>query len=915
MGLAGPTLTGPTFNIAEELAKKQKEISVSEFFERNKQLLGFDSPTRAILTAVKEAVDNSLDACEEASILPDLRIVIEEVDKKRSIYHVTVEDNGPGIVRQQVPNVFARLLYGSRFHAIRQSRGQQGIGISAVVMYSQLTTGRASVVRSKIGPDAAPHEFELRLDTKRNMPDVLRDEVILWDDKEHGTRFECWLVARYQRGRQSVYEYLRDVAIVNPHAQVVFTEPDGRVVTFHRGTDRLPKPALEIQPHPHGILLGTMLKMARASQEHRLVSFLQKEFSRVSPRVAKEVATKASIDEDARPADLSAEQAERIVSAFRQVKIMAPQTDCLSPIGPLLIRKGLRKETKADLIVTETRPAAVTGGSPFQVEAGLAYGGDMSPEEPIQILRFANRVPLLYQQGGCAITHAIEKVNWRRYGLDQRGGAGIPHGPMILLVHVASVKVPFTSESKEAVADDPEILEEVDKALKDIGRMLQRHVKKKGRLSRMKDKEDLIRQLLPVIASKSAEILGRPVPPIEPIVAKIMNMVLLHGDVSYDGKARRHRVSVDVTNYTRAAKTFTLYCLMGAPVQMGAVDPKPRVHAPDLVGWYISKMGVGARQNLAFELLDTEPDDFSSEELDLYVDGIDPELANGVEVWDQEAYEEARRQATGEHAEGWIEVDESAVVRTEGGLEELPSNGAEDELPEEGEEEELTEEDDELAEAEDGPAGKGRADGDGTATAKARGGGGAGGAAVVKASARGASKLDALEGPKRAVDPDEGTSPMRGPPPRAARAAPSPPATAPPRAPRAASAPAPATARTSASVSAHASPAPGKAPKAPPQAPKASAPAPRAPTPSPRAPPAPPRAVVPAPRLAAAPAPKHGNAPRSTGAPRAEGAPRKAPEQGAAKAHEAAPARKPKAAGKQAAIVDFGDDEFRMEAS
>jgi DNA topoisomerase-6 subunit B len=338
-------MPGTAFNIADELAKKQKEISVSEFFERNKQLLGFDSPTRAIITSVKEAVDNSLDACEEAGILPEILVTLEEVNKKRNIYKLTVEDNGPGIVRKQIPNVFGRLLYGSRFHAIRQSRGQQGIGISAVVMYAQLTTGRATMVQSKTGPKRAPHEIELKLDTKHNRPDVLRDEVILWDEKDHGTRFECHMVARYQRGSKSAFEYLRSTAIVNPHARIVFREPDGRVITFHRATDKLPRAAKEIQPHPQGILLGTLLKMAKASGEHKMVPFMQKEFSRVSPRVAKEVCSKAYIDTEMRPADLSGEQGERLVQAFHSVKIMAPPTDCLSPIGPILTRKGLKKET------------------------------------------------------------------------------------------------------------------------------------------------------------------------------------------------------------------------------------------------------------------------------------------------------------------------------------------------------------------------------------------------------------------------------------------------------------------------------------------------------------------------------------------------------------------------------------------
>jgi DNA topoisomerase-6 subunit B len=705
-------MPGTAFNIADELAKKQKEISVSEFFERNKQLLGFDSPTRAIITSVKEAVDNSLDACEEAGILPEIEITIEEVNKKRNIYRLTVEDNGPGIVRKQIPNVFGRLLYGSRFHAIRQSRGQQGIGISAVVMYAQLTTGRATVVRSKTGPDRPPHEIELKLDTKRNLPDVLRDEVILWDEKEHGIHFECHLVGRYQRGKQSAYEYLRSTAIVNPHSRILFREPDGRVVTFHRATDRLPMPAKEIKPHPQGTMLGTLLKMAKATKEHKMTNFLQKEFTRVSARVAKEMVAKGYIDPDMRPADLSGEQGERLVQAFHGVKMMAPPTDCLSPIGPILVRKGLKKETSSDFIVTSTRPSSVYSGHPFQVEAGLVYGGGLPKEDSIQILRFANRVPLLYQQGGCAITHAIEKVNWRRYGLDQRGGKGIPHGPMMLMVHVASTQIPFTSESKEAVADDPEILVEIDKALRDIGRRLQRHVKKKERLAKMKDKEDLIRQVLPLIAEKSAEILDRPVPPIEPIIAKIMNMVLLHGAIEYDEKHRRHKVTVDVTNYTRTAKTFTLYALMETSLDFGEISPKPRIQAPDLVGWRLSKMKVGSKQELSLELIDTDPDDFSMDDLDLYVDGLDPELANGVEAWDQDAYDEMRRQSTGEHAEGWVEVDDSALVEPQ--APEEPEEEAEEESetppepeavePEEPEEPEEAKAEEESKTEEDSPS-------------------------------------------------------------------------------------------------------------------------------------------------------------------------------------------------------------------
>src|SRR3990172_7522867 len=295
---------------AEQLADKQKEISVSEFFERNKQLLGFDSPTRALLTSVKEAVDNALDACEEARILPDLEVTLEQTEKD-ALFRMVVQDNGPGIVKRNIPSVFGRLLFGSRFHAIRQSRGQQGIGISAVVMYAQLTAGKPTRIRSKTGAEEPAHEMDLLLDV---------------------------------RAKKSVFEYLRETAIVNPHAQIVFTEPDGVVTTFPRATQRLPEVTEETKPHPLGIELGTLQAMAKVADEPRMAQFLTDRFSRVSGLVAKVVCDTALIEEDQRPADLSLAQGRRVIDAFQSVRLMAPSTESLSPIGELLIKKGLRKD-------------------------------------------------------------------------------------------------------------------------------------------------------------------------------------------------------------------------------------------------------------------------------------------------------------------------------------------------------------------------------------------------------------------------------------------------------------------------------------------------------------------------------------------------------------------------------------------
>ena len=640
--------------IAEELAKKQKEISVGEFFERNKQLLGFDSPTKAFVTAVKEAVDNALDACEEASILPDVSVKIEDFDKAKSRYKMVVEDNGPGIVPKQIPPIFAKLLYGSRFHAIRQSRGQQGIGISAVVMYGQLTTGRPALVRSKIGKDQAAWELELRIDLKKNAPEVLREEPVSWPDKEHGTRIEVVFDGRYVKGKQSAYEYLRLTAIVNPHAQFTFIEPDGTKTVFERVTDKLPEVTKEIKPHPKGMQLGELMKMAKGTKEPRLRGFLENEFSRVSPRVAVEICEKAMMDEVVRPADLDREQCERLVEAFGLVKIMAPSMDCLSPIGEILVKKGLKHASQAEFVVTATRQPTVYSGTPFQVEAGLVYGGSLNPEDQIQVMRFANRVPLLYQQGSCAETEAIETLNWRHYKLDQRGGKGLPYGPVAVMVHVAATKVPFTSESKEAVAEVPEIVEEVQLAVRDCARKMLTHIHKKGKFTRMHEKETIIRKVIPMIAAKSAAIIGKPVPDIESIISRIMNTVLIEDTVEYDDKKRTHAVSLVISNYTRTRKKFRLVAVLPEAWPALNCDPKPTLAEGKILSWDLKSINSSEQAVVKFGFKGLAKDDY--DENDLYVYGIDPEIVSGAEKWDEEAWRAATGKLSDEEKEMQIKT-------------------------------------------------------------------------------------------------------------------------------------------------------------------------------------------------------------------------------------------------------------------
>jgi len=489
---------------AGTLAARQREISISEFFTKNRHLLGFDNPQKALLTAIKEAVDNSLDACEEAGILPELSIEITELAENR--YRISVEDNGPGIVRLQIPKIFGKLLYGSKFHRLKQQRGQQGIGISAAGMYGQLTTGRPVRIVSRTEPSKPAHLFEIAIDTQKNAPVVQKDMVVEWE-RSHGTRVDIELEAIYKKGRRSVDDYVEQTVLANPHATIRYTAPKEQPRCFERTTPDLPREAREIKPHPHGLELGILMQMLQQTKSRNLRGALMSDFSRVGPTVADEICRTARLRPEARPKTLTAGQVELLFLAIPKVKIMAPPTACLSPIGEELLRRGLEEGMGADYVTAVTRPPAVYRGNPFQIEVGLAYGGRLPAEELADLYRFANRVPLQYQQSACAITKSVISIDWRNYGLQQARGA-LPTGPLVLTVHMASVWVPFTSESKEAVASYPEIVREIRLALQEAGRQLGAFVRHRRRVAEEAKKRSYIEQYIPHIADALQQILG-----------------------------------------------------------------------------------------------------------------------------------------------------------------------------------------------------------------------------------------------------------------------------------------------------------------------------------------------------------------------------------------------------------------------
>ncbi|HJJ56189.1 MAG TPA: DNA topoisomerase VI subunit B [Methanocorpusculum sp.] len=545
-------------SLADELAKNQRSISVAEFFEKNKHMLGFDSPTRGIITTIKEAIDNSLDACEESEVLPDILVSVHKINN--DVFRVVVEDNGPGIIPEKMPAVFAKLLYGSRFHQIRQTRGQQGIGISAAVLYAQLTTGEPTIVISRTDSNTKAHKMSLAINTEINEPEILSHEEIDWI-LPHGTRIELEFKSSMQ-AKKKLYEYLKYTSVVNPHAKFR-VELDDESLTFDRVTTEVPPCPISIKPHPHGIDLGVLKRMT-ATSNLSLKDFLIDSFSKVGAKTSIEICNISKIDPNTNVNTIQLKQLNQLLDAMQTVKIPPSQTQCLSPITEDLIVKGMEKEFQLDFIKARTRPGNVYSGNSFIVEAAIGYGGKLPTDGTSIILRFANRVPLLYQQGACAITTAISNINWKNYGISQQG---LPMGPILILVHVASTNVPFTSESKDAIASVPEIEHEITLALQELGRDLKLFLNRRDKNKFLEDRARAICAVIPLIAEKVGNIVELPIPDISIIEGKIMRKIVLKKSTN------QGIVSIRVDNYTDHGQSVSIFDISPDSAEDATIKP------------------------------------------------------------------------------------------------------------------------------------------------------------------------------------------------------------------------------------------------------------------------------------------------------------------------------------------------------
>ncbi|HLD80410.1 MAG TPA: DNA topoisomerase VI subunit B [archaeon] len=530
----------------EELVKEFKTHSVAEFFKKNRQMLGFSGKIRSMTTIVHEYVTNSLDACESANILPEVKLKIEQLGQDH--YKVSVEDNGPGMPEEIAAKAVGQLLAGTKFHRLVQSRGQQGIGASGCTMYAVMTTGKPSHIKTCTTKGECT-EMDVIVDVKNNKP-VTENVKKSVDKNWHGTIVSAeFKDVQFVESSKGPLEYVRRIAIANPHASFTVKTPDGRTIKFSRTSNHIPLKAEPILPHPKGTTTDELMEIARKTDARKVSSMLKNEFSRMGDKKIEEIQEwvnkhgKVKFDLNIAPDAMTWQEAEQIVGAIKNTDFMAPQTDTLRPIGIDRIEKSLKSIVSPEFVAVSERPPKVyREGIPFQVEAVIAYGGgagrdagkaekdDESQEgvaphtlgeggtrKGLELMRFANKTPLMFDEGGCATSAAVKTVDWKRYGIKD-----VDNEPVTVFVNVSSVYIPYTSAGKQAISDEEEVLTEIRYALMDAGRRIDRFVRGKARAHERALKKKRLEAYLPETAKAIAGMSGEK----ESVVLKKMTEII-----------------------------------------------------------------------------------------------------------------------------------------------------------------------------------------------------------------------------------------------------------------------------------------------------------------------------------------------------------------------------------------------------
>jgi len=488
---------------------KFEKISPADFFYRNRDIAGFSNPSRSLYMSLRELVENSLDAAEIGRIPPSIIVELKEVERVKGdvcIYRLRVVDNGIGVSAEHIPRAFATVFYGSKY-GYKQYRGTFGLGGTMAFLYGQITTNKPATVISSTGGSKI-HKFVLMIDIVKNEPRIFEHKVLKNERGWRGTSIEFYLEGDYTNSKAKIIEYFKHTAIANPHASIMFIDPRGRLYYYPRATKKVPEPPVESLPHPVGVDVETMTRLLAASKEKTMLSFMVNSFQRVGEKSAREVLRLAGIPKDKNPRKLKHDEVTSLVNAIKKYgKFRAPDPSSISPIGKDLLEVGIRNMLNPEFIHVVQRPPSSYSGFPFMVEVGLAYGGDIPPSETIKLYRFANKIPLLYDERADVVWKVVnERIDWSTYKVPRIA-------PLAIVTHICSPKIPYKTVGKEAVADRPEIERELLAAIREAARALKLYLSKIEKRTMAVKRLNIYARYLPLIAKFAANLADKRKPP------------------------------------------------------------------------------------------------------------------------------------------------------------------------------------------------------------------------------------------------------------------------------------------------------------------------------------------------------------------------------------------------------------------
>lgn len=499
------------------MAQTFEEISAADFFYRNRDIAGFTNPSRAIFVAIRELVENSLDAAESHRLVPDIYVRLSyegEATKDTQIYKLRVEDNGIGVPPRHIPSAFGQILFGSKYK-LKQQRGTFGLGGKMAILYGQITTHQPASIVSSTGISKT-YMYKLMIDIQRNRPLILDRKVLINKEMWRGTIVEFTLEGDYFRAMPKILDYFKQTAMVNPYANLTFVDPKGRLYKFIRVTKDMPTAPKETKPHPYGVDVELLQRLIQITPYKNMLDFLRNHFHRVGNITAQKFLEYSNLSPSKNPKRLDHEEIVRLMHNLKKFPdFLPPDASCLSPLGEDLLRTGILKELNPEFVSVHQRKPATYAGHPFIVETGIAYGGEIPARGNFMVYRFANRIPLLYDEANDVSLRVIQAMNWRRYRVT-------PEMPVAIFVHICSTKVPYKTVGKEFIADRPEVRREIANGLREVARQIQLFLSKREHVDKERKRLGVFSKYLPRIAEFSTQLAGKKRrPDIEKLLASV----------------------------------------------------------------------------------------------------------------------------------------------------------------------------------------------------------------------------------------------------------------------------------------------------------------------------------------------------------------------------------------------------------